>query len=92
MGAGAGEIEDGREMKEKDIGVESAKVFISSGASEPRLMTTEQAMKDRMSPPHHCSRQTFHHMLNIVLCGRLIPHHRNYQTLLVTSPSCMSHA
>ena len=47
---GAGETEGGREMKEKDIGVESAKVFISSGASEPRLMTTEQAMKDRMSP------------------------------------------
>ena len=35
--------EGGKEMKEKDIGVESAKVFISCGAGEPRLMTTEQA-------------------------------------------------
>jgi hypothetical protein len=91
---GAGKTEGGK-MREEDIGVESAKVFISSGKSEPRLMTTEQAMKSCHEgphvPPHHCSRQTFHLMLNIVLCGRLIPH-RNYQTLLVTSPSCMSHA
>ena len=41
---GAGKTEGGK-MREEDIGVESAKVFMSFGTSEPRLMTTQQAMK-----------------------------------------------